>query len=106
MNAARTEPDVAATPEEVASYRSEQAKEYGQYVAVAPISFNGVPAYNPGDPVPASNVAKYHYDTDGLVAKAGSADARKTITAIHEGLAAGPVVVEPVSLGVAVPGQK
>ncbi len=46
-----------------------QRKEYGQYVAVQTISHHGVRAYNVGDPVPASNVAKHGYDDDGLVAK-------------------------------------
>lgn len=32
------------------------AREYGQYVAIAVINIDGVRAFNPGDPVPASTV--------------------------------------------------
>lgn len=90
------------TPDEVQKYRSEQEKEYGQYVAVEAISFNGAAAYNPGDPVPASNVAKYGYDADGSVAKLGTKKGADAIAAVQA--AAAPVVesvvITPVSLNV------
>jgi hypothetical protein len=38
--------------------RAEVEHEYSQYVAVVPISFSGVPAFNIGDPVPASHVER------------------------------------------------
>jgi hypothetical protein len=50
-------------------------KEYGEYVAVAPIemSINGPRAFNPGDPVPASTVKAHpEWVEDKLVAKAGT----------------------------------
>lgn len=49
-----------------------QAKEYATFVAVSPIFHNGARAYNPGDPVPASNVEAYGYEADGLVAKSST----------------------------------
>lgn len=57
-----------------------QEHEYGQFVAVAPISHNGVLAYLPGHAVPASNVAAYGYDKDGLVEKAGTKAAKAVTT--------------------------
>ena len=48
------------SPEEaaVAAYQAEQAKEYGQYVAAEVITIGGARAFNVGDPVPASHVAR------------------------------------------------
>lgn len=94
-------PVVAATPEEVAEFRAVQEAEYGTWVAVAPISFNGAPAYNVGDPVPASNVARHKYDEDGLVAKIGTKAGQEV--ARSRQLAVEQVVVEQppqVSLGI------
>jgi hypothetical protein len=45
----------------------EELAEYSTFVATADISFNGAPAYRKGHPVPVSNVAKFHYDEQGLV---------------------------------------
>lgn len=39
-----------------------------EYIAKEPITFNGVLAYNPGDPVPADNVERHGWDD--LVIKA------------------------------------
>lgn len=91
-----------ATAEEKAAFVEEQVAEYGTYVAVSPISFNGVPAYNIGDPVPVSNVEKYGYEKDGLVAKINSKAAQDMVRAIHESNAGAQeqVAVQPVSLGV------
>jgi hypothetical protein len=93
-----------ATPEEVAKLAEEQTTEYGTYFAVAPIAFNGAPAYNAGDPVPVSNVKKYGYDTDGLVEKAGSAAGNKVAAALAEQATASPnaVVAPQVSLNIPV----
>ena len=45
----------------------EELAEYSTYVATADISFNGVPAYRVGHPVPVSNVKKFRYDEQGVV---------------------------------------
>jgi len=45
----------------------EELAEYSTFVATADISFNGVPAYRAGHPVPVSNVEKFRYDEQGLV---------------------------------------
>jgi hypothetical protein len=47
--------------------RQEQAREYGQYVAAQDIYHGGALAYTKGAAVPASNVAQYAYDQNGLV---------------------------------------
>ena len=47
----------------------DELAEYSTFVATADISFNGAPAYRVGHPVPVSNVAKFHYDEQGLVKK-------------------------------------
>jgi ApbE superfamily uncharacterized protein (UPF0280 family) len=47
-------------------------KEYGQYVAAEPIYFGTALAYNPGDAVPADNVARHKYLDDGKVVKVGT----------------------------------
>jgi hypothetical protein len=44
---------MADTAEE---YRRAQEKEYGSYVATAPIDIYGARAFNVGDPVPVSHV--------------------------------------------------
>lgn len=54
---------------EVDDFQAEQAKDWGTYVAVAQIFVGNALAYNPGDPVPASNVELHGYAEDGLVAK-------------------------------------
>jgi hypothetical protein len=62
-----------------AEYEAAVAEEYGQFVAVTPINFDGVLAYAPGAPVPASNVKKYAYLEQGLVAKTNT-KAAKAVT--------------------------
>lgn len=52
--------------------RAEQAKEYGQYVAVQDIHVGFALAYRAGDPVPASNVDAHDYLSQGMVAKVGT----------------------------------
>lgn len=56
-------------PDTATDLAKAQEAEYGTYVAITPIDHEGVRAYNPGHPVPVSNVKQYGYDKDGLVAK-------------------------------------
>lgn len=102
--AEKSAPAPVATDEEVAKRAEAAETEYGTYVALQPIAFNGTPAYNAGDPVPVSNVQKYKYDEQGLVAKVSTAAAQKVVAAIHEsGANSGPSEVpSPVSLNVPV----
>lgn len=44
-------------PKTIPDYLAEQQAEWGAYVATGVIDINGVRAFNPGDPVPASHVA-------------------------------------------------
>jgi hypothetical protein len=53
----------------VEEFRKALQDEYGTFVAISPIDHDGARAYNPGDPVPVSNVTEYKYDEQGLVAK-------------------------------------
>lgn len=97
-----------ANPEEVEARRAEQESEYGTYIAVSQIFFNGTLAYNVGDPVPVSNVERYKYADQGFVAKTNTKAAAEVITALHE---AGtqqvvPELPPPVTLGVPVPDTK
>ena len=89
-----------ATAAEVATHRDSQQKEYGAYVALSPISYNGSLAYLAGDPVPASNVEAHGYLTDGLVAKQESKQAQELVAGIHAKTTATTVaeVPAPVSL--------
>lgn len=57
---------------EVDDFVEKQRAEYGTYVATQVILHEGARAYNPGDPVPVSNVKAYGYDKDNLVAKVGT----------------------------------
>lgn len=58
-----------AVPPDVQEFRDAQVKEYGQYVAAAPIYVGNALAYAEGHPVPASNVKLHGYDKNGLVKK-------------------------------------
>lgn len=62
-------------PPEVQARRDRQREEYGQFVAVQRIYHNGVLAYTPGRPVPASNVHAHGYDKMGLVKRVGGTTA-------------------------------
>lgn len=95
-----------ATAEEVSELRAAQESEYGTYVALQNISFNGAIAYLAGDPVPVSNVKKHDYEATGLVAKVGTKDSDTLISALHEAARPAEVVAQgdPISLGVPVPG--
>ena len=54
-------PHAPAAPQTVAERRAAQAKEYGQYVAVAMIRepVTGANIFAPGDPVPVSHVERF-----------------------------------------------
>lgn len=94
-----------ATPEQVAEHREALAAEYGQYVAIAPITFNGAAAFYPGDTVPVSNVQRHKYDEQGLVAKVSTKAAQDVIRALHgnaTSAAANAELPPHVSLGVPV----
>lgn len=67
--------------------RAEQIKEYETYVAATDIYVGVALAYNQGDPVPASNVARHMYDHAGLVVKRDSAAGRKALEARGFGVA-------------------
>jgi len=56
----------------IQAQRDAAIAEYSQYEAVLPIEFGGARAHNPGDRVPASNVAKYGLLERGLVKKIGA----------------------------------
>jgi hypothetical protein len=49
---------MADTPITAAQFREVQGDEYGQYVAAQTIFVEGARAFNEGDPVPASHVAR------------------------------------------------
>ncbi len=53
MTTRQRQSSAASTADE---YASEQAREYGKYVARVGIDFHGTRAYNVGDPVPISAV--------------------------------------------------
>ena len=94
-----------ATAEETSEFVEAQVKEYGTFVAIAPISFNGIPAYNIGDPVPVSNVERYNYERDNLVARIDNEAGQRMIREIHESTQQAMrevPVQQPVSLGVPV----
>ena len=57
----------AATFEDAMAWRASQVEEYSAWVAATDIMHGNALAYNAGDPVPASNVKQYDYDTRGLV---------------------------------------
>jgi len=57
-------------PPAATAYLAAQAAEYGTYVATRTIYYEGVRAYNEGDPVPVSNVERHGYLEQGLVRRA------------------------------------
>lgn len=64
------DPHLAAvlTPEALKA-RQDLLDDWSQYVAVVDIPYGNVLAYAAGDPVPATNVKRWLYDQQGLVAK-------------------------------------
>lgn len=59
----------------VEEYRAEQQAEYGQFRALLPIFHDGARAYNPGDPVPSSNVELHGYEVGIQVERVGDTPA-------------------------------
>lgn len=55
-----------------AVYRAAQVAEYGAWVAAQDIPIEGVLAFAAGHPVPADHVARFGWDTLGLVVPAGN----------------------------------
>lgn len=84
-------------PSDVEDFAATQAAEYAAFVAVEPITHDGARAYNPGDPVPASNVAKHGYLEAGLVRKASDPPPEPVAPAPPDTPQGDPVVIgEPV----------
>lgn len=54
---------------ELDDYDKAVAAEWNVWTATTDIPFGNALAYRAGDPVPASNVAAYGYDKQGLVEK-------------------------------------
>jgi hypothetical protein len=70
MRAGSTPALADVSPEELAAaeeHRQKIADEYGQFVAVADIHYQGSLAYTKGMSVPAANVARHGYLKAGLV---------------------------------------
>jgi hypothetical protein len=53
--------------EETAAYAAAQVREYSKWEAAELITAGNAPAYNPGDPVPISNVERLGYAERGQV---------------------------------------
>jgi hypothetical protein len=73
--------EAVGDPATAEAHRAAAVKEYGQFVAIAPIDHDGVRAYNVGDPVPASNVERWHYVEQGVVSKVGTKGAEAAVKA-------------------------
>lgn len=67
---------------EAQALQKAREKEWGTYVAVAPILYDGVLAANPGDPVPVSVVEAHGYADDNLVAKVTTKTGQAAIAAV------------------------
>jgi len=92
-----------ATPEEVASFRDAQAKEWGTYVALDTILYNGVVQFNAGNPVPVDIATRLGYVESGQVAKVGTKAATDVIARLHAVATEIPgPQAPPVTLGVSV----
>src|SRR3954471_14662571 len=95
---------VDATPEEVASFRDAQAKEWGTYVALDTITYNGAVQFNAGNPVPVDIAERLGYVESHQVAKVGSKAANDLVAKIHAATTETPgPPPAPVTLGVSVP---
>jgi hypothetical protein len=67
-------------PEETdAEYQARLAREWGTYVAVGYIHYDGVLIAKPGDAIPITNVEQHGYLEAGLVAKT-TTKAAKAVT--------------------------
>lgn len=68
--------------EETLAERDARFAEYKDYVAIQPIDFGGVRAYNVGDAVPNANVEQYRYHDLGWVAKRTSKDGKAALKSV------------------------
>ena len=59
-----------------------EAAEYTTWVAVQPIAYGNAIAYQPGAPVPVSNVEQYKYDEQGLVERVRGEDKKQAAAAV------------------------
>jgi hypothetical protein len=92
---------VDATPEEVASFRDAQAKEWGTYVALDTITYNGVVQFNAGNPVPVDIATRLGYVESGQVGKVGTKAVNEVIARLHATATEIPgPQAPPVTLGV------
>ncbi len=64
----------------VEEYRAEQQAEYSTFKALLPIFHDGARAYNPGDPVPTSNVELHGYEVGVQVERVGDTPAAEPTT--------------------------
>lgn len=69
---------------EVEARRKERAEEYGQWEAAGVIEFGGARAFNEGDPVPASTVARLKLDELGLVRRQARKAAQQASDAAND----------------------
>lgn len=70
-------------PQTVEEREAEQARFYGQYVAVAPIDIEGARAFNPGDPVGVDHVERGVVRPD-QVAKTSTKAGQQAVAAVTE----------------------
>lgn len=68
-NAEGVDPHAATLTPEAEAYRKALEDDWTTWVAAADIPYGNVLAYAKGAPVPASNVARWRYDDQGLVEK-------------------------------------
>jgi hypothetical protein len=61
----------------VEEYLAEQKAEWGKYVAAEPIDVDGVRAFNPGNPVPASHVERGVVSADQVTEVAKASEKKK-----------------------------
>ena len=79
---------------DVEDFAAAQAAEYATYVALEPILVDGARAYNPGDPVPVSNVEKHDYLQMGVVRKVDDPAPDLTAPEPPPALQGDPVVID------------
>jgi hypothetical protein len=64
-------------PQTIDEYKAAQAAEWGKYVAAEPIDIDGVRAFNPGNPVPASHVERGVVSADQVTEVAKTSEKKK-----------------------------
>ena len=80
-------------------FAAAQEAEYATYVATETILYDGVRAYNAGDPVPASNVEKHDYLQLGLVRKVGAPAPDLTASEPPHALQGEDIVIDETTKG-------